>query len=523
LFFSLYPYTVVLPPTFSIRNSIIGTERKESATAMNIFGFPIDNGFKNKVFAYIKTLKIRQNLIYKAYIYVFFLLFIAETPLLLSTMKNVLVIAYYFPPSGGPGVQRVLKHIQYLPEFGWNPIVLTVANGDFPARDESLLAKIPRGVQVERTEIYEPYALYRKLTGKADNTPIDVNVIKKENDGSRSLREKLAEFVRATFFIPDARIGWLPTALGTGMRLIREHSIEAIYNSSPPYTTALIARQLKRKSGLRWVTGFRDPWTEFLTTPRRWFAPAWIDKRLERSVFEESDAVECAWEGIVKDIRGKFPHLPAEKFHHIPNGFDSSDYPDFAPSSEERRKRFTITYTGSLYGRRNPSSFFAALRSLIERGALRPEEFTARFIGRFGAEVQAMFDEFPYKESLEVLGYMPHEESIAYLLRSDALLLIVDEAKESEEIVPGKVYEYIGALRPIIAIAPDESAVSALLRETSSGASAHQSNVEGIAVIIEERLRAWREGKLFTPNTVAIERYERKNATRRLAALLAGT
>ena len=348
-----------------------------------------------------------------------------------------------------------------------------------------------------------------------------MNVIKKEGD-ARSFSENVAEFVRATLFIPDARVGWLLTAVSAGMRLIREHSIEAIYNSSPPYTTALIARQLKRRSGLRWVTGFRDPWTGFLTTPRRWFLPAWIDKRLERSVFEESDAVECAWEGIVKDIRGKFPHISPGKFHHIPNGFDSSDYPALPLDSEQTRRgaRFTITYTGSLYGRRNPSSFFAALRRLVERGALRPEEFTARFIGRFGAEVQAMFDEFPYKTSLEVLGYMPHEESIAYLLRSDALLLIVDEAKESEEIVPGKVYEYIGAHRPIIAIAPNEGAVPVLLRETASGANAHQSDIEGIAAIIEERLRAWREAKAFSPNILAIKRYERRNAAQRLASLL---
>lgn len=439
-------------------------------------------------------------------------------------MKNVLVIAYYFPPSGGPGVQRVLKHIQYLPEFGWNPIVLTVANGDFPARDESLLAKIPSGIHVERTEIYEPYTLYRKITGKPANTPIDVNVIKKESQ-QRSLTENIAEFIRATFFIPDARIGWLLTAVDAGLRLIREHKIEAIYNSSPPYTTSLIARQLKRRSGLPWVTGFRDPWTEFLTTPKRWFLPAWIDKRLEHSVFREADAVECAWEGIVKDIQGKFPDIPAAKLHHIPNGFDSSDYPTLdntntLDSASERR--FTITYTGSMYGRRNPASFLEALEILIHRGVMKPEEVRVRFIGRFGAEVHAMFERFPHQRSLEILGYMAHEESIAFLLRSNALLLVVDEAKESEEIVPGKVYEYIGAYRPIIAVAPPQGAIHDLLRETASGKTAHQSDVEGIAHVIEHYFSAWKAHQIFTPNNEAIAQYERKNATKRLAALLAG-
>ncbi len=435
-------------------------------------------------------------------------------------MKNVLVIAYYFPPSGGPGVQRVLKHIQYLPECGWNPIVLTVANGDFPARDESLMAKIPSGVHVERTEIYEPYMLYRKLTGKPANTPIDVNVIKKDSQG-RSFTENIAEFIRATLFIPDARVGWLLTAVDAGLRLIQEHNIEAIYNSSPPYTTSLIARQLKRRSGLRWVTGFRDPWTGFLTTPKRWFLPALVDKRLEHSVFREADAVECAWEGIVKDIRGKFPDVPVAKLHHIPNGFDSSDYPDM-PSETARNQRFTITYTGSMYGRRNPASFLAALELLIKRGTIKPEELTARFIGRFGAEVLEMFERFPYKSALELHGYMAHEESIAYLLRSDTLLLVVDEAKESEEIVPGKVYEYIGAMRPIIAVAPTHGAIHELLVETASGKTAHQSDVEGVAHVIDAFIQAWRDNNPFSPNTTAIAQYERKNATRRLAALLEG-
>lgn len=433
-------------------------------------------------------------------------------------MKNVLVIAYYFPPSGGPGVQRVLKHIQYLPECGWNPIVLTVANGDFPARDKSLMAKIPSGVHVERTDIYEPYTLYRKLTGKPANTPIDVNVIKKESQG-RSFTENMAEFIRATLFIPDARVGWLLTAVDAGLRLIKEHNIEAIYNSSPPYTTSLIARQLKRRSGLRWVTGFRDPWTGFLTTPKRWFLPSWIDKQLEHSVFREADAVECAWEGIVKDIVGKFPDVPLTKLHHIPNGFDSSDYPAL-PASEVANDKFTITYTGSMYGRRNPSSFLAALELLIERGEIQPEELTARFIGRFGADVLEMFDSFPHKALLEIHGYMAHEESIAYLLRSDALLLVVDEAKESEEIVPGKVYEYIGAMRPIIAVAPTHGAIHDLLVETESGKTAHQSDVEGIARVIGAYIQAWRNQQPFSPNAEMIVQYERKNATRRLATLL---
>lgn len=435
-------------------------------------------------------------------------------------MKNVLVIAYYFPPSGGPGVQRVLKHIRYLPEFGWNPVVLTVENGEYPARDESLLAQIPENVPVYRTQIVEPYTLYRRFTGKPADMAIDVNTIVKES-GKRSIPEHIAEWIRATLFIPDARVGWLMNAIPTGLRIIREHTIQALYNSAPPYTTALIARALQRKTGLRWVTGLRDPWTGFISAPRRWFLPAAIDRHLERSVLKRADAVECAWQGIIQDALTKYTELPSSKFFHIPNGFDSNDYPAV---TSKKNQRFTITYTGSMYGRRTPESFLRAVEHLLQSGEIPHQEINLRFIGRFGAEIVTMFEEFPWKESLTIVGYKPHEESIRELLLSDALLLVVDEAKESAEIVPGKVYEYIGSYKPVIAVAPTDGAVAALLRETQAGRTAQQNDIPTLTSIIRDYYLDWKQGtRIFAPNTDAVLRYERKNATRQLASLLRGT
>lgn len=437
------------------------------------------------------------------------------------SQKNVLIIAYYFPPSGGPGVQRVLKHVQYLKQFGWNPIVLTVSNGQFPARDESLLEHIPKDVVVVRTTIFEPYDLYRLLTGKKKGTSIDVNVIKKD-DQKISWKEKLAELIRATFFIPDARIGWRFSAISKGLELIKEHNIEAIYSSSPPYTCSIIARSLKKKTGLRWVAGFRDPWTGFISSPKRWFLPSAIDKHLEFSTFNEADAVECAWEGIIKDALEKYPHLDKSKFFHVPNGYDSADFPkeiDNTPTS-----KFTITYTGSLYGRRNPKSLFDALEIVFNKGEISPIQCTFRFIGRFGAEVEEMFQSVSFPESLEIHGYMSHEESIRYLFKSDVLLLIVDESKESAEIVPGKVYEYLGVLKPIVAIAPHDGAIASLIRETEAGAIAHQTEVETIVNIIEDYFRCWQKQTLHQKagKKEVIERYERKESTKKLASLLLG-
>ena len=280
---------------------------------------------------------------------------------------------------------------------------------------------------------------------------------------------------------------------------------------------------MKRKTGLHWVAGFRDPWTEFLTSPTRWFLPAWIDRMFEKSVFTEADAIECAWIGIIKDAMRKFPALDERKFHHVPNGYDSTDYPiaENIDTSLAKPGVFTLTYTGSMYGRRNPSALFAALELLSSRGEISPDSIHLRFIGRFGNEVHEMFATTSFSSSIEVIGYVPHEKSISYLLVSDVLLLIVDEAKESEEIVPGKVYEYIGSFKPVIAIAPTHGAIADLMNETRAGGIAHQSDIEGIANIIREMYTAFKEGKsLAQPNIEAIKGYERRESTRKLAQLL---
>lgn len=435
----------------------------------------------------------------------------------MAKMKKLLIVAYYFPPSGGPGVQRVLKNVRYLPEFGWEPIVLTVSNGQFPARDESLLEQVPETTTVIRTKIFEPYDIYRMFTGRKKGEAVDVNTIKKEGQKT-TFKERVAEFIRATFFIPDARVGWLFSARKKALEIIDKYGVEAVYSSSPPYTCSLIARYAQRKRNIPWIAGFRDPWTGFISTPKRWFLPASIDRRMEHSVFRGADFVECAWQGIIKDALEKYPDLDRSKFKHVPNGYDSNDFPDAVNAENEK---FTITYTGSLYGRRNPDSLFKAIKQLIENNKIKPDDFHLRFVGRFGSEVMEMFEKSGFRESIETVSYVPHHESIRYLMKSDALLLIVDESKESEEIVPGKVYEYVGVKRPILAIAPVESAIADLMQETKSGVVAHQSEINKIAKIFYEYYLNWKnKGSGFEPDEKAVNKYERKEAARTLSELL---
>ena len=241
---------------------------------------------------------------------------------------------------------------------------------------------------------------------------------------------------------------------------------------------------------------------------------------MEHSVFRNANAVEAAWQGIIKDAFAKYDDLDKSKFHHVPNGYDSSDFPDVQYSKNEK---FTLTYTGSLYGRRNPKSLFDAIEKLLAMGKIEKEKIKFVFVGRFGEEVKEMFEQASFRDCIETVGYVTHKESISYLMKSEALLLIVDEAKESEEIVPGKVYEYLGTKRPLFAVAPNESAIAELIYETDAGLVAHQSEIEKITENYLEFYSHWEKDlPLFTPKVEEIEKYERKNASKKLAEILDG-
>ncbi|HET9235040.1 MAG TPA: glycosyltransferase, partial [Candidatus Eisenbacteria bacterium] len=266
------------------------------------------------------------------------------SPSAASPRKRVLVVSYYFPPSGGPGVQRILKFVKYLPEFGFDPAVLTVAGGDYPARDESLVDEIPNGVAVLRTRIPEPYSLYRKLTGKQKGSAVDVNVNRPR--GQRlPVSERIAEWVRGMLFVPDARVGWLVTGLEPGRDFARRLGTDIVYSSSPPYTCALLGRAIARGAGVPWVPELRDPWTEFLSAPRRPEPARTFERRLERGIYRDAPRLVVAWPGIAADLQAKYPSEDTSKVRLIPNGYDPEDLNGVGPV---RNARFTVVYTGSL-------------------------------------------------------------------------------------------------------------------------------------------------------------------------------
>jgi glycosyltransferase involved in cell wall biosynthesis len=437
--------------------------------------------------------------------------------------KYVLFISYYFPPAGGPGVQRVTKFVRYLKDFGWTPIVLVPLDAQYQALDPSLEKELPKDLIIRRSPIFEPHNLYKKFVGIKKEAALDVTV--NERKGKKSLKQKVAAFIRATFFIPDARIGWLRSAVKEGMAITSEYPISAIYTSSPPYTVSLIGKKIAKKTGIPFVAGFRDPWSGFeSSTPDRWLIPRLIDESMEHSVFKNATKIDVAWEGIRMDALGKYPELPRDKFILIPNGFDSADFPEqdiIKRAHRDKSEKFVLTYSGSLYGPRNPVSLFAALQLLLDRGQIDPNKITLRFVGRFGPEIHEMMNAPRIAPTIEKYDYVAHSKAVELVSDSDALLLIVDDTPSVAEIVPGKVYEYLGAMRPMIAIAPPTGAIGRLLKETGGGETVATSDIEGQAQAFKKMYDRWVSGEEASRamNIEAIKQYERRESTRKLAAL----
>ncbi|MBN1542348.1 glycosyltransferase [candidate division KSB1 bacterium] len=430
-------------------------------------------------------------------------------------MKKVLIIAYYFPPSGGAGVQRTLKFVKYLPEFGWQPLVLSAENADYPALDESLLAEIPPDTPVYRSKIVEPYSLYRRLTGQK-GAATDIAVLSRDPARPLSTRERLSELIRSTFFIPDARIGWYPFAVSLGKKIIAREKIDLIYSSAPPYTTHLIGRALHRSSRLPWVADFRDSWIGWLSAPQwRPGCSRALEKWMERVVLRDSNRILAVSAGVKADLLSRQPDLKDERWEILTNGYDSRDLlvPPVAKSD-----RLTITYTGSLYGHRNPETLVAALEMLHEESPCLAERIQVRLIGRIAPIFERRIESSTVQNRFTLIPYLSHSESLSYLKGTDLALLIIDDAPANRGILTGKLFEYIGAGRPVLALAPEGDAAD-LIRSNGFGCVVHPQDKDHLLAVLREFAQKWPQPPL---QAVAAERtrpFERRRLTECLASI----
>lgn len=412
-------------------------------------------------------------------------------------VKRVLLIAFFFPPRGGGGVQRTVKFVKYLYEFGWQPTILT-APTTIPVRDPSMEAEVPSQTAIVRV---------RGLT-LPDCLPW-----------------RFRRWVTHWVLTVDEQVGWLPFAVREGSALLGQGGWQALYSTSTPYTDHLVAMRLKRESQLPWVADFRDPWLDnfaaaFATPVHRSFCA-----RLERNIVFAADRVLVISEPMRQQFLRRYPELPPAHVITLPNGFDPADFELVKPAA--RDSRFTLVYAGSLYGSRTARPFLTALRQLLDDQTIPRDMLCVRFVGSPGYETAQLVTEWALNDVVELVGYLPHTESIAQQLSADALLLIIAGGANSEAVFTAKIFEYLAAAKPILALIPPGTAADLLTEafgvEALAGALCivPPDDPAAIATALVTQITAWREGRLQgSPDPAVIGRYDRRRQTGELARIL---
>lgn len=429
-------------------------------------------------------------------------------------MKKVLILTYYWPPSGGGGVHRNLKYAKYFREFGWEPVIYTAEDADYPSVDESLFRDVPDGIEVVKHPIWEPYDVYRKFVGIKKDKKIYSGFISENK--KMGLAQRMAVWIRGNFFIPDARKFWIKPSVKFLKAYLKEHPVDAILSSGPPHSMHLIGRGLKRATGLPWVADFRDPWTN-IDFYEQLQLTRWADakhKRLERSVLQEADAVATVSWHWADDFKG----LGAPGVKVITNGYDPED---FAFAAEPNPKEFSLAHIGSLNQDRNPPHLWAALRRLCEEVPGLRGDLVIRFVGNTDLSVKTALEKEGLIDKADFQPYMPHKEVLRTLKSSQVPLLLLNDTPNVLGVVPGKLYEYMASERPILAIGPPEGDAARILRETGAGTVCGFADEEGMVAAVRDLYASYRAGTLKGGGE-GIERYSRRGVTGQMAQVLDG-
>lgn len=409
-------------------------------------------------------------------------------------MKKVLIVANSFPPMGGAGVQRSVKFVKHLRKFDYEPVVLTRKMEKIEVRDETFLKDIPKGVKVFRTKAFEP----TELTGVLR---IPGKVINK-------------------FLIPDGRRLWAESSKKTAVELMKKENIDYIYTTSAPYSSHLLGLYVKRQMPeVKWIVDFRDEWTNNPYTLDNPYS-AWRtkkEKKMEHAVLTEADAL-ITNTPVMRDNFLKNHGIKGDNFYVIPNGYDEEDFAGYDKKPVVNDK-FTMVYTGALYGRRKPDTFFEALRQLVKENEIDGNKVHVKLFGNYYKDrLQKVIDDFDVTDQIEIVGYVPHDVCIKEQMGSDALVLIEGTGRGAEAFYTGKIFEYMNTGRPVLAMLPEKGVAADLVRESNIGIVADTDNVEQIKANIKQYYVAWEKGELtFEPKQEVVERYERKRLTEKLA------
>lgn len=396
-----------------------------------------------------------------------------------SGPAKVLIITYYWPPSGGAGVQRWLKFAKYLPSSGWIPVVLTVLPeyAAYPYKDTSLYGEIPIDAEVHRTKAVNYFALYGRDQSKLPGAGF-------ASGTEKGLKNMFSRFIRGNFFIPDPRIGWNRYAFRKACELIKTGNITHVITTSPPHSTQLIGLRLKRRfPNIKWVADMRDPWTDiyYYEMFRPSLPARMLDRHLERSVLTKADAVITVGHALASVLEGKSGDTE-KKIRVLPNGYDEEDFEGINPTLPSE---FTITYVGTLSPAYPVGGFIDAVTEVRRRGI----SLAMKFVGTVPGPVQELFPADAEGRKPEFINYCEHPVAIKHMMDSSLLLLIIPDHPSNRSILTGKIFEYLATEKPILFLGPADGDAARLLSLCGYQGIFGYDDIQGISDFIMKVIR----------------------------------
>lgn len=412
-------------------------------------------------------------------------------------------------------MQRGLKFCKYFPDYGVQPTVLTVdeQQASYPLLDRTFENEVPQGLQVYRTATSEPFEYYKKLSGKKE-IPYSGFANQQAKD---TLVDKLFKFVRGNLFIPDARVGWNKHALRKADALLQGGKYKAIVTTSPPHSTQLIGLKLKKKYNLPWVADLRDPWTNIHYYDQLYHTALAkrLDERYERQVLEQADAVIVTSEDTKRLFLNKPVSIDPDKIKVIPNGYDSQD---FTEQSQPPADTFCITYTGTITENYNIDVF---LKVLAQLHSLHTDiKYKLRFVGKVSEGVKKRIEKAGLLGVTEIIPYVPHQEAIAYMMQSTVLFLAIADVDNVYANVPGKLFEYLAANKPIVALGPVHSDLDRIIDECGAGRLFHYTAHDLMLDHLNQMSKAWKINPNLDLPYINHSRFSRQSLTEELSGII---
>ena len=423
--------------------------------------------------------------------------------------KKLLIITYYWPPAGGPGVQRWLKFVKYLPDFNIQPIVYIPENPTYPIMDAALESEVSEKAIILKNKIFEPYQL-ASFFSKKNTKKISSGII--PNQRKQSFLQKIFLWIRGNVFIPDARFLWVKPSVKYLKKYIQENNIDTIVTSGPPHSLHLIGLQLKQDLNIKWLADFRDPWTT-IGYHKSLKLSAYAEKKhkqLERQVLNTADTIIVT----SKTTKTEFQAITSKPIEVITNGYDVEKV-----AKQSLDEKFTLAHIGSFLSERNPRILWKVLKELVKENPDFKNDFQLKLIGAISQEVLDAISEFKLQDYVLNLGYVSHQEALEHQRKSQVLLLIEINSEETKSIIPGKLFEYLVSERPIIAIGPEDSDFAEIITSTNTGVFFRYDQKKLLKALLLDYYNQYKNQNLKV-HPVGLQQYSRKNLTEQLVNIL---